>query len=628
MKYFSIIILIFLSACSNIKTHSYYIKGKDLFQNKQYITAYYFAKKAAQEAPDNLKYSSLLTWTYIMQGKTKKAAKTILPFEKKSSDNIQIIQAKSWIEYSNGKNELAIELFKKGLHWADQKNNKDQTVQSIKSDALYGLGLIENRKLNFEQSRKYFKKALKYKNNFIGHKPIKIAYADTFYQEQKYIDAQKEYEKIASDLDSYIYAKIAWCLYFSKKYTDAEIYLLKELYNAKDKRPLLYALVFSTFAQKKYSQANKYLISLIDTDPSFADTKEIWQLIYISQYLKDIPLNFIKQYYLRGNFERASTLIKDSINNKSKTCYLKNVDIWCELYQSQALIALSQFNEMIVNKACDKNIGILGQGISLLYMGFYSDARNSLNQINQNSKYYLRSQMGLAAIDFLNGNFEKSIALYSNKKDALFKNKENYWAYLNLNTLGWSYIYSEDFQKAEQIFSNLNDIKNQITGIHILGMAWAKFKQGKVDDAVSDLINNNLSSDEHFKKSILLANAFYLQEDYKSAIDIYEENIIPYIPDKELFFSWGSYTLNNLGWSYIYSKEYLKALKIFLRLKDYHAAPIYFSIHENLGWGFYYLKMFDKSKEAFNYAIKINPNSVLAQKGLKMIIKSQNRSHK
>ncbi|KPA16038.1 hypothetical protein MHK_003757 [Candidatus Magnetomorum sp. HK-1] len=627
---FITLILFFISACSGIQTHSDYLKGKDLYKNKQYMQASFFVKKAVDKAPDNIKYSILLAWAYLKQGNTRQAKQAILPFETKSPENIQIIQVKAWIEYTLGKHELATQWFQKAIQWANhpnQKKIKDQLyIQSIKSDAFYGLGLIDIQKQKFEQARKNYQRALQYQNQFIGHKTIKIAYADTFYQNRKYVDAQREYEKIQFESDIEIQVKMAWCMYFTKKYIDAEIFLLKNLYRTQDKRSVLYALIFTTFAQKKYTQANNYLSKLIDIDPSFADTNDIWQLIQISKDFQEVPFTLAKQYYKRGNFRRASALIKSAIGNQINDCSIKQIDIWCELYQSQALIALSQFNQMIVNKSCDPMQGILGQGISLLYLGYYSDAKTAFQKISQDSQYYLRSQMALAAIDYLNGNFENAISIYSENADKLIENKDVFWTFLNMNTFGWSYIYKQDFKKAEKIFTNLNDIPNQMSGIHLFGLAWAKYQQGKVDEAVSDLINNQLSHYDNFKQSMLLANAFYLKEDYKSAIEIYEENM-QFIPDKELFFSWGSYALQNLGWSYIHTKQYSKALQTFQRLKDYHAAPIYFSINENLGWGFYYMGMIENSQAAFNSAIKIYPNSQLARKGLKQILKYRNRSH-
>jgi pentatricopeptide repeat protein len=77
-------------------------------------------------------------------------------------------------------------------------------------------------------------------------------------------------------------------------------------------------------------------------------------------------------------------------------------------------------------------------------------------------------------------------------------------------------------------------------------------------------------------------------------MQIYSSNLT-LLPEKEPFFSWASHALNNLGWCYLRTGQYQKALQVFQRLKDYHPRPIYPEAFNGLGWANLYL---GKNREA------------------------------
>ncbi|ETR69460.1 MAG: hypothetical protein OMM_03920 [Candidatus Magnetoglobus multicellularis str. Araruama] len=385
----------------------------------------------------------------------------------------------------------------------------------------------------------------------------------------------------------------------------------------------MYGLIFSTSALQKYNLSKQYLEKLIQRDPDVADTSFIWQLI-ISNNWQDIPMKFANQYYLKGNFRRASQLSQMVLKKNPLHCQAQHVDIWCDLYQSHAMLALSQFNQFVANDSCNSVNGTIGQGVSLLYLGYFADAKSVLNTITTQSPHYLRSQVALGAIAYLEGDFQNAIDVYESRRSELLDIKDQFWPFLNLNSLGWSYIYQREYKNAETVFNQLDDIHNHLSGLHLFGLAWAKYKQGKIDDAVERLLDYPVDSDNHFKESMLLANAFYLKSDFDEAIAIYKEYMSD-LPSKELFFSWGSYALQNLGWCYIHTHQYQKALQTFFKLKTYHPAPIYFVIYDNLGWAYYYLGMIDEAEKAFKYSLKIAPTNQLARDGMKKISYYRNR---
>jgi len=624
-----IVSLIILSGCTGLRSHSNYIKSSDLFQEHKFIHAYFYAKQAVDDSPDSLDYVRLLAWTLLKQGRPERAAKIIAPFVKEATENVDIIQINAWISYSFGKNEKALEWFQKELLWA-KKQTGDESVfcQSIQSDAYYGMGLIHSRMHRFETARNNFQKAMSLDNQFIGHRPIALSYALTYFVSKNYQRARQEYQKISKDgPDEIIDTQIAWCWYYLGDYSKAEIHQLKNLHDARDKRSFLYGLIFSTYAQQKYEQSKNYLLTLISIDPWFADTKEIWRLIPQLNKFADVSLEFAKYYGLRGNFKRASQICQVILKQKPNHCQAQKIDIFCELYQSHAVVALSQFNQFSVEKSCDPVMGKLGQGISLMYLGYTNDASKILDQIPENSPYHFRAQMAFGAMAYLNGDFKSAISLYESNLNKLFDIKNRFWPYLNLNTLGWCYIYMNEYQKAESIFTQMNDMHNYLSGLHLFGLSWAKYKRGYTDDAITSLLEYKLRPFDHFKQSMLIANAFYLQSDYREAIAIYEDNMSD-LPEKELFFSWGSFALQNLGWCYINTHQYEKALNTFLKLKSYHPAPINFNIYENLGWGYYYQGLIDKADTTFKHALKIVPTSQSARDGLRQIKRYRNRRNK
>jgi len=620
-----ILLILFLSGCTGVQTHNYYLKSNALFQKQKFVHAYFYAKQAVDNMPDNEKYVTMLAWTLIRQGRAKRAANIMAAFEKKADKNIHIIQVNAWINHSLEQNSQALEWFKNALRWASKKADPQSIFcQSIQSDAYYGMGLIYSRMQKHELARTYYQKALGFKNQFIGHRPIKLALAYSFFVKSNYKKALKEYQKMETDEpDTIVDTQIAWCLYYQKKYVESEMHLLKRFHEAQDKRPFLYGLIFSTYAQNKYAQSRNYLRTLIKKDPSFADSKEIWHLISISNW-NDIYLEFAKHYCFKGNFKRASQICQLILKNDPTHCQSQKIDIWCELYQSHAILALSQFNQFIVEESCDPDMGRLGQGISLMYLGYYDDATKILTQIPKKSPHFFRARMALGAIAYFNGDFDSAVSIYQSKINTLFEIREQFWPFLNLNTLGWSYIYQGEYEQAETLFYKMNAMPNHLSGLHLFGLSWAKYQQGDTDAAIECLLEYVLDPYDQLKQSMLIANAFYLKSDYQEAIAIYEDNM-PDLPDKELFFSWGSFALQNLGWCYIYTQQYQKALNTFLKLKTYHPAPNNYVVYENLGWGYLYQGMLEKAEKTFRHALTIVPASNLARDGMKQIKQYRSR---
>ena len=619
-----------LSACATIQKESDYLKGTVLFKEKQYAQAFFYTQKAFEKEPDNIKYAILQSWIYYYQGQIDQASELVKKLIQQKPDAIQVIQLMAWVEYAKNNHTQSIQWFNQQLEWATQLREKNQWIsrtdkqyiQSIISDAYYGLGLIEIRKKQYQQARHFFEQSLATDNQFIGHGPIKIAHADTFFNEGQYKQAIKAYQSLITDSDDSekIAIKIAWSLYYSGQYQAAEDYLHQTIQTVSDKRPFQYALIFSKHARQQLPQAKAILLELLQHDPGYADTYYIWQLIHQTKEWFSLYLAYAKAYYYQGNYVRAGQIVQTYLVHNPNDCDAQLIDMWSELYQNHPIIALSQFHQYEKNGLCDQTQALVGKGVTFLYLGFLNDAKLTLDKAFNDQAHQTRLHMAMASWHYLSGHFEKAIALYESKLNDLKMQKDQSWPYIAMNTLGWSYIYTGHYLKAKEIFKEMQNQSFHIFTHHIFGLAWAYYKLGQIDEAVSVILNQDIINNDANRFHMALAYAHYLKGECKTAIDIYEKNE-EIIPNEELLFSWGSHSLQALGWCYLKTGQYEKALTTFNRLHLYHPAPIYFENYNNLGWTYYYLGWIESAEKAFNHSLKLAPHNNLAVQGLKHINK-------
>jgi tetratricopeptide (TPR) repeat protein len=96
---------------------------------------------------------------------------------------------------------------------------------------------------------------------------------------------------------------------------------------------------------------------------------------------------------------------------------------------------------------------------------------------------------------------------------------------------------------------------------------------------------------------------------------IYEANL-PSLPAKDLFFSWPSHALNNLGWSYVWAGRYNEALVAFRRLESLHANRGYPQIFDGFGWSYALMGKTEEARSAFRTALRLGPGYVSSRMGL------------
>jgi tetratricopeptide (TPR) repeat protein len=108
------------------------------------------------------------------------------------------------------------------------------------SDGYYGLGLVSFIRHNLSNSQAHLERALRFRNDFIGHGPIKGSLGDVFYSQGEYKTAALFYrESLKEKKIEPVLVKLAWCLYFMNDKGGAQDLFRKGMETAKDRRPFL-----------------------------------------------------------------------------------------------------------------------------------------------------------------------------------------------------------------------------------------------------------------------------------------------------------------------------------------------------------------------------------------------------
>ncbi len=185
----------------------------------------------------------------------------------------------------------------------------------------------------------------------------------------------------------------------------------------------------------------------------------------------------------------------------------------------------------------------------------------------------------------------------------------------------WCDLYLSRLPLALSKFNSLTLRKKPDTQA-VLGRGVTKFYLGQLDEAEADFKKVLTREPGNVRARVARGAVAYMRGDLPKAIQIYTTNL-PYMPEKESFFSWSSHALNNLGWSYVRTGKYQEALQIFQRLKNHHTRPIYPEPFDGLGWTYLYMGKNEEAQQAFQQSLKLAPGDVVAKNGLAKIAAAQ-----
>ncbi len=514
-----IFLLVLLQGCATYNAENNYQEGLKLFKNKEYDKAHDQIMAALHTDKDCAKYQSLRAWIYLKKDELKKAERILRSFDKQQAKkHIGSIQANGWLHYQKKQFYIAEQWFSRQHEWADSLVNDtyfwdsfsiaDQSyILSILSDSFYGLALIKISQKDLATAIKMFTEALQQKNDFSGHREIKLALADTLYLQKKFSKAAHYYQEALSDqYDEKTHAALGWCLQKSGHSIGAETIFREGLKRSEDKRAFLYGLIVAEFYQGKTDKASEHFLELIAEDPYFADGKEIQTILQQINSLDFLVKKLAEAYFKRGDYKRARQNISFYISHNPNDWQAELINAWCDVYLGNHSLSLQKFSILLHNSDCPSDQVTTGMGVTLLYQKRFNDAKSAFIQALRINPKNKRAKVALGAVAYLDNNFQEAISIYSK--------------HLSL------------------------------------------------------------------------------------------------LPQQENIFSWGSHALNNLGWSYIKTKQYDQALIIFNKLKLYHPKPIYPQAFLGLGWSYYYLGQDNKALNFFKHALSLDHNNKSANSGL------------
>jgi tetratricopeptide (TPR) repeat protein len=184
-----------------------------------------------------------------------------------------------------------------------------------------------------------------------------------------------------------------------------------------------------------------------------------------------------------------------------------------------------------------------------------------------------------------------------------------------LITAAWCKLYLGQYQDSLAEFSRLSRKAGVPKDQALIGKAVSILYLGRLDEADAIFRDVIRRFPQNVRARVDLGAIAYLKGDYTGAIRIYTANL-GLLPKHDSIFSWPSHALNNLGWSYYYTRRYAQALEIFKRLETYHPQAKYPVIYNGIGWSYLRLNQKKESRQAFRKSLTIDPENRSALAGL------------
>ncbi|RJR51767.1 MAG: tetratricopeptide repeat protein [Desulfobacteraceae bacterium] len=465
---------------------SEYRTGVKLFRAEKYGEAHEHAKAAVAILPDRPEFLTLLGWTLFRQSRIEEARKLFTRVHQMDKEGVAGAQGLAWADYAQGKYDSAQKWFFEQQKWAKDHMEKSDWiyygpsdtlyVNSIRSDAAYGLGLIALARGRAKESEVFLKEALAYPNDFAGHGPILTAFGDFYFKRKDYEKARLHYEKaLALKEDILTDAKRAWSLYHLGDKSGADQVFLRLASSSNDRRPGLYGLVFTRHDLGKVGEAKERLKELIRIDPYFADTTDLYNLIVKTRDWRLLWKDFAEVYFEKGDFSRAAFKLKGYLPLSKQDCVARLMSGWCALYLQGPKAGLAEFTSLSDQGICPSDQVATGKGAALLYLNRLDEAGKQFEKASRENPGNVRAAVALGAVAFMKGRHKEAIEIYKSNLSLLPK-EENYfsWPSHALNNLGWSYIKTGQYQEAFQTFQKLQALhRNAVYPAIYDGRGWA-----------------------------------------------------------------------------------------------------------------------------------------------------------
>lgn len=365
-------------------------------------------------------------------------------------------------------------------------------------------------------------------------------------------------------------------------------------------------------AAGNYALAEKNFEKALDYPNSFTDLIEIRK-----HYAEAL---FLQQKYLLASEEFKTILAK-----KTDLKIVRNLITCMEMLNNE--LNTKDFFEDTIDDGNTSPLLLYGKVIASYLDNDHADCKKALNRLRKYSpsyacsyfvkvnilskKYYKELNRQFHEYFFAHGDFVTARPLI---KSYLLANGGNCDA---LMKDAWCDLYLIDVSSALNKFEDMAEHGCSQEQAFV-GKGVSLLYLNKLDEASQVFEETVKKYPNNLRAHVARGVVAFKKKEYKKATKLYS-HYLKYFPKHDLYFSWASHALNNLGWSYFYINDMENALKTFKRLAAFHKDPIYPQGNRGMGLTYYHLGEKKLAKKAFIKVLNIYPQDTVALYGLNKI---------
>ncbi len=631
-----VLVVLFTTGNHAYAAKSSFEQAVEAWDKKDYERSAILSQKAIQEDPKSGAAKKLLGWNYIKLSRVAEAEALFLEAKKIKKDDIGAVQGLAWAYGEQGMSQDAEKAFKEEIAWAkklldadfwmDLSYDDQSYIQSIYSDGHYGLGQLAQRAGSYKQAADFLNVSLKNKNQFTPEGERYMTLGDIYYADGNLDKAGSAYESVLKQDKKNLQAqlKLAWTLYYAKKYPAAQKAFEKAYALNKYLVEGVYGLALSQYMDGKMEPARTNLAAAIKIYPYYVDNAFIHGIIEKKPEWRTLWKDFGMAYYGLGYYAAAVYKLDGYLGKVKADDYDAIVAAaWSYRWLGYLDKAKATFETAAkMNPKADEPL--VGLGSTL--MGYGNKNSESLAAFNQAVTVNPNSAIAYNGMAYLyvyqkddkkaEEALKKSLAIYKDYYDSqfflanlLFKQKRydeaageyekvikiNKFIVTAWNNAGWCYYYDGKYDKAIKAFNESKLVNPYLVEpYYALGLAYAK--KGDMDMAKAQI---------------------------KTAIEIYpyyahSAELVKLIKTTP---GWGD-LYSSLGWSYYYNQQYGLALAAF---KEYLAVkPNDLTTRRGIAWSNYWVS-FKDAYASFQDILKTDGDDVDAMVGLGWVLFFQNK---